>query len=197
MAKGRRKADPNARQQDETYWQHTSRIARQKAEARDREQPLVTPEAMQHGNYERRFVMNVETGTKADTVVNRGGDPVSRWEASGRLSDNQVVAIAHMQRIWRLAGLEQRVTANYGERIGGMGNSERNCLNEIEARDDLHRIKGEYPPAYFNVFENVCRFGHAAGAAGEALGYGSRSAETRAHQIVCFIADMIFDRERL
>ena len=197
MGKAGQRKDPNARQPGETYWQHQSRLARQRQEERDKAQPIVPPEAMQHGSYERRFVTNVETNTKADTVVNRGGDPISRWEAAGRLSGNQMVAIAHMQRIWRLAGLEQRVTANYGERIGGMGSSERVCLSEIEARQDLHRIRGEYPDAYFNVFENVCRFGHAAGNAGQALGYGSRSAETRAHQIVCMLADMIFDRERL
>lgn len=189
--------DRDAQRPDETYFQWRSRLLRQRQEQRDKDEPIIPAEALKHGSYETRFVTHAESNTKAQTVVNRGGDPVSRWENAGKLSDNQMVAIAHCQRLWRLAGLETRVTANYGERIPGQGSSERACLNEIEARQDLQRFRNQFPGKYFDVFENVCRFGHSAGQAGECLGYGSRSAETRAHMIVCMVADFIFDWERL
>lgn len=157
-----------------------------------------TPTAAQlaHGGYERRFVTHVETNTKAMAFVS-SHDPVERWVRDGRVSDTQMTAITLLRRLWRLAGISQKVTASYGERIHGIGSVEYRAINEIEARDDLHRIQGYIPKPYFDVFENVCRHGMPAGVAGAELGYGSRSAQDRAHQIVVFVADLIAMWERL
>lgn len=163
--------------------------------------PMVTPTQAQleNGSYERKFITHTETNTKAMAFVS-DHDPVERWLRAGRLSDTQETAIIFVRRLWELAGIKQSVTANYGERIPGSGNSERRAINEIEAREDLHRIIDYFPTpldGYYRLFENVCRHGMPAGVAGGALGFGTRSAQDRAHQIVAFVADIISSKERL
>lgn len=166
---------------------------------KDITEPMDTPTEAQlaQGGYDRRYVRHWETNTLAMAHVS-SHDPVERWLRDGRLSDTQEVAINAIRRLWRLAGLSQRVTANYSERVGH-GHVETQALTEIEAREDLHRIKGYFGGhlrTYFDVFENVCRWGMPAGVAGEALGYGTRSAQDRAHMIVCLVADFIAAKER-
>lgn len=149
---------------------------------------VITPEMKAKGTYqgERRIVNN--------------HDPVARWLSATppRLSDSQKRSIDHVRRLWELSGLQQRVTANYGQAIGGIGSTEHRAHLEIEAREDLHRIKGYFAgplSTYFDVFENVCRWGEPAGVAGSTLGFGNRSAQDRAHTIVCFVADYVAARE--
>lgn len=147
---------------------------------------VITPEQRAKGTYvgERRVVNN--------------HDPVARWISSQRLTEGQQAAIRYVGRLWSLITLSAPLTANYGVFVGGgCGCSELRAANEIEAREDLHRIRGYVPPAYWQVFENVCRWGEQAGVAGGALGYGPRSAADRAHTIVCFVADLIAMKERL
>ena len=157
-----------------------------------------TPEQLGKGGYDRLALPNPEGGNRAALVhINRGGTPVMRWIEDGKLSDTQQRAIAHCLYLWRLCGLEQRVTANYGERIPGSADSELRASNEIEAREDLHRIREYFPAHWWEVFENVVRFDEPAGVAGSRLGFGSRSACDRAHTTVCFVADTIFMKERL
>jgi hypothetical protein len=154
-----------------------------------------TPEQLGKGDFGRKFTMHVETATEAMTHVSRH-DPVERWKASERLSGGQIAAIELMQRLWHLTGLHQRVTASYGERIPGGGNSEARAINEIEAREDLHRIQDYFPgalKAYYAIFENVCRHGIAAGIAGG----DDRNGAHTAYTTVCFVADYISARERL
>jgi len=155
-----------------------------------------TDEQLAQGGYKRDFVTHVESNTKAMAFVS-SHDPVERWRRDGRLSDSQLTAIAFLRRLWAITGLSQRVTASYGERIPGGGCNEHRVVSEIEARQDLHRIQGYVPKVYYDVFENCCRHGMPAGVAGEALGYGSRSGDIRAHQIVCFVADVVSMMERL
>jgi hypothetical protein len=155
---------------------------------------MPTQAQLRNGGYERKFVTHVETNTKAMAFVS-SHDPVERWLRDGRLSDAQEVAIGAVRRLWRLSGISQKVTATYGERCGG-GSAEYQAINEIEAREDLHRMQGYIPKPYWDVWENVCRHGMPAGVAGAELGYGTRSAQDRAHHIVCFVADTIAMMER-
>ena len=194
--RNRRKNDPNAQRVDETYLQWQSRLQRQRQEERDRNQPLIPDEARQHGDYRRAFVTDVDTGTKADTLVNRGGTPVERWINANRLTQNQMAALDHCLRLWRLAGTSTPLTAQYGERMPTTGSSERVCAGEIEARDDLRRLEKHFG-GYWLIFENVVRNGHASGQAGEVAGYGQREAPARVFHTVCMVADMVFDMERL
>jgi hypothetical protein len=52
MARSRTKPDPNRQRPDETFLQWQSRLAAQRDLEASRKQPLVTPEAAQHGNYQ-------------------------------------------------------------------------------------------------------------------------------------------------
>lgn len=195
--KGKRK-DPNARQAGENFFAWQSRLARQAQEARDREQPLVTLEAEAHGDYQQDFVTHVETNTKAHTRVNRATDPVTRWKAKNRLTSSQIAGIEHCERLWELASLPQRVTANYGERIYGQsGHSETRNLKEIQARKDLHRIMDYIPGPYFDVFENIVRHAMPVGESAAIAGYTGPGAEIRARTVVCFVADLVAMKERL
>lgn len=160
---------------------------------------LDTPTEAQlaNGDYARDTIIHADTYRRETVYINRGGTPIARWALEGRLTDNQQRAISHCLYLWRLAGTEKRVTANYGERIPGSGDSEHRAVNEIEARDDLHRIMDYIPAPYWNVWENVVRWDEPAGVAGSKLGFGGRSACDRAHQVVCFVADLIAMKERL
>ncbi len=168
-----------------------------------KERPLVqpldgpTPEQMARGTYDREDFIHADLGQRVTAHVNRGGTPIARWIAEDKLSDNQQRAIAHCLYLWRMTERPQRVTASYGERIPGSGDSEFRAANEIEAREDLHRIKGYIPNTWWDVFENVVRFDEPAGVAGGKLGYGSRTASERAHTVVAFVSDIVFERERL
>jgi len=147
---------------------------------------IITPEQRAKGTYdgERR-------------IVNRGGTPVMRWIAAGKINSHQALAIQLCYRLWELAGIKQLTTANYGETIKGGDAMEWRAVSEIEARADLHRVQDYVPSMYWSVFENVCRHDEPAGVAGSRLGFGQRSAEDRAHTIVCFVADVIAMNERL
>lgn len=149
---------------------------------------VITPEQAAKGTYQghgRRY-------------VNRGGTPVARWVAAGRISDAQALAIQLCLRLWAVAGVSQRTTATYGERLPPGGHmSEAQALREIEARKDLRRIEGYVPARYWEVFENVCRFDEPAGIAGSRLGECDKAAEVAARTIVCFVADVIAMKERL
>ena len=156
-----------------------------------------TEAQLANGNYKREDFIHADNAQRVTAYINRGGTPLARWIAENKLTDNQRVAIAYVIRLWQLAGTERRITANYGERIPGGGNAEHRAVNEIEARQDLHTIQGYIPAKYWDVFENCIRWDEPAGIAGSKLGFGGRSACDRAHQVVCFVADIIFEKERL
>lgn len=146
---------------------------------------VITPEMRAKGTYEgeRRIVNN--------------HDPVQRWIASGKLTEGQQHAIGYVRRLWDIAGMEARLTANYGHVAKGAGCAERRALIEIEAREDLHRVQDYVPMQYWSVFELVCRFGEPAGVAGSSMGAGGKTAQARAHTIVCFVADIVAMKEGL
>ena len=157
-----------------------------------------TAEQIATGDYQSRYVMHVESATLAKAYVSNH-DPVQRWKAAKRLSDTQLLAIELCQRLWKIAGLPIRVTANYGERIPVTGSAEALNNAQIDAREHLYRIMDYFTglEKWWHVFEQVCRHGEPAGVAGSRLGYGSRGGADRAHTIVCFIADKIAEQERL
>lgn len=131
-------------------------------------------------------------------IVNRGGTPIMRWIRDGRISETQALAISHCLRLWSMVGLTQNVTASYGERMAHSDTvTDSRVVSLIEARQDLYRIQDYVPKPYFDIFENVCRFDEPAGIAGSRMGFGSRSAQDRAHTIVCMVADTIAMREGL
>ena len=153
-------------------------------------EPLVNAFAARHGDYAR----DGRAG-RSPAMRNRGGTSLDQWEAKGLLSETQLAAIAHMQRLWRLVESGQRTTTNWSQTVFGVG-GEGHFL-EVQARDDLQRIRSGFPSTYWDVFENVLRFDEPAGTAGSRLSNVSRSAKEAARLIVCLIADTIYMRERL
>lgn len=154
-----------------------------------------TPEQIAKGVYERGLVMHAETATGAAAHVATTG-PVERWFADRRLTDTQMAAIGLVRGLWEIAGIRQKVTGTYGERLPACSN-EWLAVREIDARHELHRIQDWFPPPYWEVFENCARFDEPAGVAGSRLGFGTRSARDRAHTVVCFVADFIAMKEGL
>jgi hypothetical protein len=156
-----------------------------------------TEAQLANGTYTRDDIIHVDFAQRATVHINRGGTPLARWKDS--LSDSQKAGIGHCLRLWELTGLRQSLTANYGQRIAGASNEHRAAV-QIDARDDLWRIIDYFPGelrTYWQVFENVCRFDMPAGVAGSDLSQSNRTAEARAHQVVCFVADIIATKERL
>src|SRR5690348_8269884 len=134
--------------------------------------PLVNRFAEQHGDYSRNLRF----------VVNRGGTAIARWQTSGSLTDSQLAGILHCQNLWSKLG-SQSVVVDFNRVRGqphGAGYSQHEAFTEIA------RISADFPYAYWNVFENVCRHDLPAGVAGSRLANTKRSAETAARMIVCF-----------
>lgn len=190
----------NLKRRDETELQYRSRLAREAQEQRDKSRPLVNGFTAAQGDYRPEFVHHVELNTKAQVMVNRGGTALDRWYRDNKLSTTQQAAIHLCLGLWRKAGRNDRVTANYGERVVGIGDANHRNASEIDARKHLHEIMDYFPgplQTYWSVFENVCRHGMTASLAGAILSRSGRTADARAHQVVCFVADIIADRERL
>lgn len=197
---GKGKTDPNARRHGENHFEWQSRLARQRQNQRNGDEPIVPEEAQRHGDYERQTVTHADDQSNANTLVNRGGDAVARWDKAEKLSEGHRRAIRHMRHLWHLAGCERAVTASYGERLPTTGDGEAFNLAEIDARRDLHRIRDYFPGVairYFQVFENVVRFSMPAGDAGRMLRGSERDAKHAAYLAVCFVGDIISERERL
>lgn len=127
------------------------------------------------------------------TLINRGGTPIARWKAAKLLSDSQLAAIDHCERLWSILNGKSLVM-DYGRVIsGGTGNG----WAEQEAIDDLHRIKGYFPMKWWSVFESVCRFDEPAGFAGSRLTECANDQVSAARTTVQFVADVIAMKERL
>lgn len=190
-----------AKRPGETDQQWKTRVALARVVNPEQENREVANDfAQQHGDYSQRFVMHVETGTRARAHVNRGGTPICRWHAAKKLTDDQLAFIHKCQRLWWVAGGNPRVTATYGERLGGAGDAAALASAAADAREDINRISGYFPgplKAYWDVFENVCRHSLPAGVAGAGMGYEGKAAANRAHLIVCFVADYVNTREPL
>ena len=157
------------------------------------------PTEAQHrnGDYARDTIIHAETARTAIVHVNRGGTPVMRWFRAQRLSLRQLAAIEWCQRLWHILDIAPPITAQYGAQIKTTGCADFAAVKWLAADEDLTRIRRHVSQGAWSTFENVCRFSQAAGVAGSELGFGPRSAEVRAHTIVCMVADAIIEREGL
>jgi hypothetical protein len=132
--------------------------------------------------------------------VNHGGSPVTRWRANKMLEPAHEAAIAYCTRIWDLIGISQSTTARYDEpsaKAHDAGDSGKRILSKMDADSDLARIKSYIPEPYWRVFENCVRFDEPTGVLGSRFTSPSKTEKTRAHTIVCFVGDIIAQRERL
>lgn len=176
-----------------------NRNARRKADFAPVEELMAPPpEQLAHGSFRRDYVMD-DSGLKAMAYRNTGHDPVARWLAAEKIDQRQKAAIDTVRRLWDIVGIRQQITASYGERMPGGGCIELRANMVLDAMKDLERIEGYFTrlKQWWIVFEQVCRFGEAAGTAGMSAGYAPKTAQTRALTTVQFIADIIADRERI
>lgn len=175
------------------------------ARGRNRKKPI-PPEALEappiaqviNGDFTRDFITHSETNTKAMVYRNNGGSPVTRW--GDKLGDQHKKVINHCMYLWRWAGQDRRIIARYGQRIPGVTDAEHDCNREIDAREQLHRIRDYFPGQladYFTIFENVVRHEIPAGVAGASREFEGKAASARALTIVRFVCDVIASHERI
>ena len=141
-------------------------------------EPLVNRFAEANGDY---------VGEGSRTKRNRGGTPIARWKADRLLSDTQCLAIDYCIRLWERA-VRQSLTMDPMKVIGLPPSS---GWSQQEALDELAHFKAQLPRAYWEVFENVCRFDEPAGTAGSKLANNNRSAIDAARICVGFVAELI------
>lgn len=167
----------------------------------DRDTIAPTEAQLANGEYIQTSMPDPDGGNRVAQVhINRGGSAVERWKAASKLDDRQQDVIGWMLGLWQIAGLQQRITANYGERIPGGGCSELAAAREIDARDALKRVSGYFPGRtshYLDVFEDIVRHEMPAGEAGATTGFYGKSAQSRALTIVRFVCDVIGTHERI
>jgi hypothetical protein len=200
MAKAKR--SETLRQPGESGMQYASRMARLKQNMRDKAEPLVTPEAEQHGKY-------VSHGKGK---VNLAVSQLEQWKHKSLLNEVQLAGIYYCLRIWQALPPPPQCTGAYGERIGGGSGSYESdgaILRYLEAQQDLKRISGGIGKSgeweegyiflkhYWDVFENILRFDMSIKEASLRMGYSESAGAARCLTIVCYVAEMIADRERL
>lgn len=170
-------------------------IDREKVANDQSELSVITPEQLAKGSYRP----SDEKGVGRRYQNNH--DPVQRWKAGRKLTQPQVVVIDKCRALWSITENKaiQKVTATYGERMATGGSNELGIIALHDAEVDLKRITGYFKglETWWNIFENVVRFGEPAGVAGSQMGAGGKTAQARAHIIVCFVADIIAMKERL
>lgn len=133
---------------------------------------LVNEHAAQHSDYAEQFMpdLSVENQGKPrmlKVVRNKYPMIVDRWfdEGGPGFEEPQRRAVDHCIYLWGCLGT-QRLCANYtGMSGGGQGDGHE---NEIFARRQLGHYRDEFM-SYWDVFENVVRFGLSAGTAASHL----------------------------
>jgi hypothetical protein len=140
------------------------------------EAELPTPEQIANGTFERDFITHAESNTKAMAFRRRDASIVDAWFREGATGFEEPArrAIADCIAFWDRMG-QQRITANYGERIAASTHGEG--YSQQEAADEIAFRKKLVPRCYWDVFENVVRHNEPAGVA------GSRFAKNRPQQI--------------
>ena len=120
---------------------------------------------------------------------------VDRWQASGRLTERNMVAINHCYDLWweqARAKLVQDLNA-----IRGPANGDG--LRQHEALAQLAQYKSrvaEYDVEYWSVFENVVRHDESGGVAGSNYANDNGRASMAALMIVRFVCDIICKMKR-
>lgn len=164
-------------------------------------EPLVNSFTAQHGHYVDGTVVDLDgaLGGKRMSIVkvllNRGGTAVDRWIANDTRSmfaESEQRAIRYSQNLWvRAEGGLRAVDLTADVVDAPLGWSQQEALVELK------RLEARVPRAYWNVYENVCRWDEEAGVAGSKLASNSRSAIDAAKTTVAFTASLIAMWRRL
>lgn len=153
-----------------------------------------TPEQMAKGNVRSGYVVHVDSWTTAK--AHKVSNALDQWFDQGHVGYEAPAraAIEWCQARWEARGIIGRQCANYSPTSGTGGGS---VVRDIEMRDELDEMKALFPASYWDVFENVCRWGQSAGVAGSEFAQNSPQALASARAIVGLIANMIAQELRL
>lgn len=183
------------RQPGETTVEYALRIARAKANTRDKAEPLVSDEARQHGRYRDRTVMHIETATRAVTAVNIALPRIiEQWHAEGRPGFEQP-AMDAMRRciaLWEARPLIGSLVANYAPTIpDGSTDYDRHIIRAMDDTDAIERYAKMFHPAHWRVFEAVVRYDKPVGVAGGEIEDNGPQSTASARAIVGTVANFI------
>jgi len=149
------------------------------------------PEQLAKGNVTSRFTVHVDTWTTAKT--HRVSSVLDRWFEEGRIGFEApaLAAIEWCQVRWHARGTIGKLCASYSPTTGS-GSLE--VVRDIELKDELDQMRELFPLDYWNVLENVVRWGMPAGVAGSEHANNDPQAIASARAIVGMIANMIAHR---
>jgi hypothetical protein len=149
-----------------------------------------TPEMMAKGNVLAKFVVHVEDWTTAK--AHRVSNILDQWFDQGQpgFDDPARAAIDWCLVRWEARGVIGKQCANYSPTCGTGGG---NVVRDIELRDELDDVRKSIrvPAVYWDVFENVCRWGEPAGVAGSDFANNNPQAIASARAIVGLVANLI------
>ena len=135
-----------------------------------------------------------EKVTTTTTLRNRKAAAHVEWFLQGGpgFDAPQLRAVEYIQRLWAKAETAGRIVANYGfiSRGGVEGRG------HFEAIEELGEWRKEFG-TYWDVFENVIRFGEPAGIAGSRLATNRPQATAAAKAIVGLVGSVIATRKRM
>lgn len=117
--------------------------------------PDITPEARRHGDYHEAWTEL--GGQRRRVLLNRGGSTVQRWlnaQCDEVIGDSEKASIRYCQGLW--ARIDYHGPAVVRVDFGSDGHNEHEALAELSA------LKVRIPLRHWNMFENICRFEHAA-----------------------------------
>lgn len=125
-------ADAYARLPGETSLAWQLRRARMKADARNRDDPLITPEQASRGWFVDETVMHVETGTRVETKRRRSQSAIAVLRDSGRLTNHQFEAAENIAAASRAIRGEVRVRgSSVMARVDCSGSATQHLLEHI------------------------------------------------------------------
>lgn len=85
------------KRKDETDLQWRLRVMQEEQDLRDRDGPIITPEAEQHGDYHDTFVMHTDSYTLARTKRNAAVSPIEFLHRRGAIDSNQLEAAEQIE----------------------------------------------------------------------------------------------------
>jgi len=116
----------------ETRIEHTMRCARMKADARNRDDPLLTPEMASRGLFLDETVMHVETNTRVETKRRRQASALQTLHEAGRLTNHQFEAAENIASASRAIRGEVRVRGSSVEaRVDCNGSATQHLIEHI------------------------------------------------------------------
>lgn len=121
-----------ARLPTETSLEYELRRARIKADARNKADPLITPEMQSRGWYADETVMHVETNTRVETKRRRHASALEALNESGRLTNHQLEAAGNIAAASRAIRGEVRVRGSSVEaRVDCSGSATQHLVEHI------------------------------------------------------------------